>query len=85
MAWDVLKHRLEDQTGDRVQVARERIAPKPQRLKRDGAAAGERIDDQWCFLAMRGLDEAASDFNVTGGLEARSQLAKSPMNLSSAF
>lgn len=53
VARNVLEHHLEDQAGDGVQVARERLAPEPQRLERDRTAPRERVHDQRRLIAMR--------------------------------
>ena len=40
---DVFQHHLEDQAGDRVEVAREGVAAQPQGLQRDGTTPGEGV------------------------------------------
>ena len=83
VAGDVLQHHLEDQAGHRVQVAGECLAAHPQRLQRNGAAAGEGVHHQGRLLAVRRLHQGAAGLQIVrvGGLvpigEVRDELQQS--------
>ena len=59
MARDAIKHYLEDQAGNRVEVAGEGLAAEPQRLERDGATASEWVHDQGRLLQMSSASTSA--------------------------
>ena len=59
MPWDVFKYYLEDQAGNRVEIARKRLAAEPQRLQWNRATAGKRIDNERRFFGITCLYEPA--------------------------
>ncbi len=63
MTRDVLQHHLEDQAGDRVEVAGERIAAKAQGFEWNRAAAGKGVDHE------RRLATVGRSYKGTTGLE----------------
>ena len=70
-AGNVLKQHLEDQAGDRIQVAGKGLAAQSQRLQGDRPAAGEWVYHQWRFFppppsTVRGLHKSAAHAEIVG-------------------
>src|SRR5260370_40870580 len=64
VTWDVFEHDLENQTCDRVEIAREGVASQPERLQRNRSATCEGIDHQRRFVSMRRLHQSPSNLEV---------------------
>ncbi len=63
VAGDVLQHDLEDQAGNRVQVAGKGLAAEPQGFQGNRAAAGEGVHHQRRLVTMRRLDQFPRGLN----------------------
>ncbi len=61
---EVLQHHLEDQAGNGVKIARERLAAEPQCLQGDRTAARKRVHNQRRFLAVGRLHQCPADLEI---------------------
>ena len=61
---NVFEHHFQDQTGDRIEVAREGVTSEPERLQRNRSAAGEWIDDERRFFSVRRFHQSPAHFEI---------------------
>lgn len=66
MTRDVLQHHLEDQAGDGVEIASERIAAKSQGLKGNRTATGEGVDHERRLAIVGRSHKGTASFEVGG-------------------
>jgi hypothetical protein len=80
MSRNVFEQDFQYEACDRVQVARERVAAQPERLKRNGATTRKRIDNERRLICVGCLKQPTPDFQVPwiGGKVPTRKIADEP-------